>query len=734
MTFAFSDIIAETSADFDHAVAQIESGNLRQTEGIVLRAHASLWRRIMKNDLDVNELNRDLAAMLRRAPGLDVYLLPDAHSLAEHWTVESGVQPPIQLIQGVTGALLMSAVDVDCLDRIRIAELRGIFESFQGRCVICASENYHFALPSGAHATQFVRLGDAFATIQTVDRIAYWIAMEIQSRCAILQKSGHHTVFVDHPSMLILAARVQQLVDVPVEILAFPTYPSDVQARNASFDLLRKNAAGCASVFVVIGVASTGRLADFIERWGAAEYPEAVNVIVLYALQDIPGSSVLCQLRLDGYKHFSDQGGCELCAAHISAVQIHTSSYLIGLQPEEAVPLTRVHFNQQRDFLQRWGTVPGVLRVHYDDPNEATGRHHAFYIDVGTMLDAPGFQDEVQAVCMQFNPKPDVIVIADHPTARKLGEALRNFLALPLVVLDEKLIARGEGPVDENLHRSRCALIVDDVFITGSRLESMNRFLREQFAQRAPNLQTIHYWTVLATPSSPAAHQRVVTGMTANHAWSSNVTHMHAIPLPDWHDANHCPWCMETNVLSGLAQSVVEFDGQIADRLAWLSSTAQGVASEPFFAANSDTPIPLLGANAVALAEGSSAMQVLFAYASAFQQLRNAPKDALNADQFPIPRYIARRVFETNYTERLIWLAMLRSLKGNELEPALKAFLAAAALNLQHGQHGIVSGELGIAWLTGKLGAIPVSDVCRDFFSGVGVSWEALRAKALVDR
>ncbi|KVS67554.1 hypothetical protein WK41_21990 [Burkholderia cepacia] len=77
---------------------------------------------------------------------------------------------------------------------------------------------------------------------------------------------------------------------------------------------------------------------------------------------------------------------------------------------------------------------------------------------------------------------------------------------------------------------------------------------------------------------------------------------------------------------------------------------------------------------------------------------------------------------------------MLRSLKGKELEPALKTFLALSALNLQDGQHGIVSGELGVAWLTGKLGAIPVSDVSRDFFSGLGISWEALYAKALVDR
>jgi hypothetical protein len=178
----------------------------------------------------------------------------------------------------------------------------------------------------------------------------------------------------------------------------------------------------------------------------------------------------------------------------------------------------------------------------------------------------------------------------------------------------------------------------------------------------------------------------------------------------------------------------VEFDGQIADRLASLSFTAQGVVSDPFVTAVSGIAIPPLGANSVALAQGSSAMQVLFACASAAQQLRNASRDALNADQFPTPRYVARRVFETNYTERLIWLALLRSLKGKELEPTLKAFLATSALNTNDGQHGIVSAELAVAWLTGKLGSIPVSVPCREFFSGAGISWDALYTKAFVDR
>jgi hypothetical protein len=65
--------------------------------------------------------------------------------------------------------------------------------------------------------------------------------------------------------------------------------------------------------------------------------------------------------------------------------------------------------------------------------------------------------------------------------------------------------------------------------------------------------------------------------------------------------------------------------------------------------------------------------------------------------------FFAERVFSHNYTERLIWLGMLRSLKGKELEPKLRSYLSSVALNGNDGQHEIVSGELAIAWLAGKL-------------------------------
>jgi hypothetical protein len=733
MTLAFSDSIVETTADFEHSVAQISDSSIRDARGVVLRVHATLWRRIVQGNCDSGTLTEHLEAVARRAPGLDVYLLPDGHSLAEHWLANGSVQVPLQVFDGQTLSIVQRHVSGDVLDAIRETELTNTFANGRARSVICASANHHFALPSGAHATQFIRLGDSFADIETVDRVAYWTAIEIQSRSSVLGKSGTHVVIVDHPSMLILAARVQLIVGIAVEVMAFPTYPSDIQSRTASFELLRDAATRYASVFVVISVASTGRLASFIQQWAATEYPESVNVLVLYALYKIEGASILCRLSLNDYQHFANAAECTLCRTNSVAVQIHTSSYLVGYSPSEAVALPPKFFKLQKPFLAKWGSHAGVLRVHYDDPNEASARHHAFYIDVGTLLELAEFRDEVRSKSAQFEPAPDVIVVPDHRTARKIGALLSEMLGRPLVVLDAQLFARGQGPIDADLHAATCALVVDDLFITGSRLDSINRLFRERRSERVPNLKTIHFWTVLATPASQTEYSRVVAGITGNHTWKSTVTHLYDVPLPDWHDPRDCPWCMEQNVLSGLTQTLGLFDGPMVDRLSSLSASFAGVSADPFYVAQPGVQIPALGAESAVLHQDANAMQVLFACASAIQQLRVASDKSLNSEQFPAPAFFAERVFSTNYTERLIWLGMLRSLKGKELEPKLRSYLSTVALDLHDLQHELVSGEFAIAWLVGKLGAIPVSQVCKAFFASTGIPWEALYAQALVD-
>jgi hypothetical protein len=76
---------------------------------------------------------------------------------------------------------------------------------------------------------------------------------------------------------------------------------------------------------------------------------------------------------------------------------------------------------------------------------------------------------------------------------------------------------------------------------------------------------------------------------------------------------------------------------------------------------------------------------------------------------------------------------MLRSLKGSELEPALKQFLRQTALNEVDEQRNFVVAELALAWATGKLGPIEVSGASLRLFEQASIGWQSLFESGLVD-
>jgi hypothetical protein len=714
-------------------VAQIPDSALLGVSGIVLRVDAELWLALMLNNVSTSlALDIQAAAVALRAANIDVYALPDGNSSATIRPPSTASNGPHLLFSANGTGALFQPVGPDTVSAIRQQDLAQCIETTRARCVICAASNYHFSLPSGAHAAHFLRLAEAFVDLETVDRIAYWIALDIESRIPVLGGSEARALLVDHSSMLILAARVQLLVSTPLEIVTFPSYPSDTETRSATIELLERIGTRCPTVFVLIGVASTGRLARFVSGWALRASKVKILPSILYAVQDVADIQTFCRLSLPDYQHFSNAESCALCAAHSHVVAIQSTNYLVGYGPATSVALPPKFFEGQKPFLERWGKERGVLRVHYNDPNEATARHHAFYVDVGSLLNSPEFCAEAIAKVQALAPAPNVVAVPQHPTALRIGNLISNALNVPLIVLDSRTL-QGGIPAIKALQAAHCLLVLDDVLISGSRLDSINRFLRENKTQQAPALSTIHFFTLLATPASEKKYRERSIGLTGNHGWVATVSHLYKFVLPDWHSNKTCPWCREQSVLSRLAQSSDELDGPIADRLADLADPVAGVTDAAYFVAPIDTSLPLLGSESAVLYANATPMQVLFSCASALQQLRHADEKALNAEQFPAPAYVAERVFSNNYTERIIWLGMLRALKANELDANLKAHLRMVALNGTDGQRALVHAEFAVAWVSGKLDAIDVTDASRQMFEGVGISWQALFDTGLVD-
>lgn len=734
MTLAFGTEVVRKVADIEHVVAQIPDAALVGASGLVLRFDAELWLDLMTDVGRAVELLRQQAeAVARRAPHVDIYALPDGHSSASAIPPYVARHGPRLLLRGSDGEVAFNAeVEGALLKSVREQDLHEVVAGAQSRCVVCAASSYHFALPSGAHASQFIRLSEALVDMQTVDRIAYWLAHKIEAQLPELQGKSSLTLLVDHPSMLVLAARVRLLVSQPLSIATFPGYPSDVEARTSTFSFLSKIASAQTAVFFVVGVASTGRLASFVDTWATERPGLVIKSTTLYAVQDIHGTEPLCRLSLPNYQHFETEQGCGLCANHSEAIAIHSSNYMIGVAPPKEVALPPPFFEQQRDFLSKWGGHDGVLRVHYDDPNESTARHHAFYVDVGTLLTLEEFQQEILERVRSLDPHPDAVAVPEHPTAIRLANLIAERLGVPIITLTNDMLARRPGTQDQNLATAKSLLVADDVFISGTRLDIINRFLRETKNELAPALQNIHYFTPLATPSSQQKYSERAHGLTSKHGWVSQLSHLYKFCLPDWHDQKSCPWCREREVLGRLAQLSGALDGPLADRVTRLSNRTAGLTSHVFHLAPGVSQVPNLGAESAILSGGATALQVLFACASAVQQLRHRPADPLNPAQFPTPTGLAVRVLSTNYSERTVWLGILRSLRSTELHRDLVHFLRAAALDRADGQHSLVHAELAVAVLTGKLGSPDSSEAGRDLFETLGIPWQALFDAAYV--
>jgi hypothetical protein len=732
MKLAFSSAVVADVKDLEHAIAQIKDTELLDATGIVLRIHFQLWVRLMFGLAEMEkELKVQAAAAAKRAKGIDIFALPDGHSAAESRSSGTVCHEPRLLFGKSPAAPLFEGLCEDSVARVRQQDLHRVIDSARSRCVICATTGHHFELPSGAHASQFLRLAEAFLDMEAVDRIAYWIALDICRKQVLLQDDRPLALVVDHPSMLILGARIQLLVTRPVSVFCFPTYPSDMETRTEAFRLLDRVNASHLDVFVLIGVASTGRLAKTISGWAQEKNIAAVSTSVLYGLQTMEGQRVLCDLTLPGYVHQVSGEPCDLCVKGEVPISIQASNYMIGYGPSETLPLPPRFFESQKPFLQKWGGIAGVLRVHFDDPNEATGRHHAFYINVCGLLEQPQFVAEMLSHIEMVGEKFDVVVVPDHPTAIRIGEILRDALNIPIVVLDGNLL-NGEHQ-DKALHAAMSLLIVDDLFITGSRFDIINRFLREMGPRYAPAAAKVQFFTLLATPASEKDYEARIKGLTKNHGWDSKISHLYQFPLPPWHSSGDCPWCVEKKTLSLIAKTSGGLDDALSERLAALDSVSTVPTTEPYFLVNQEMQLPCLGAQSALMGEGVSQLQILFACASAFQQLRHCKTKPLNSGQFPTPTFVAKRVFSENYTERVIWLGLLRAMKSVELEQDLKKYLRAVALDKTDHQRAFIHAELAVAWLTGKLGSIDAREDIEDFFRAIDVPWGALLSNGYVD-
>ena len=696
-TFVRQEVLLDLS-DLGSALTRLDERSVQEADSILIYLNGRQWMEASAEGLPLDTAI-DVARLQakERLAGRALFFAPDPAWLCRRGdhALRAGSYKPLRFQYEVAEGAPFSALGEQDLQALVAQGMCTSIEDGLPRCIVHAPAGRHFELPSKAHASHFIRLSEAFDCVEAVQRTAYWVVVSLVAGLDRAEVLPERRFLVDHPSMLLLGTHVNQIYGGVHQVLCLKGYPNETTLRADASRILVKGP----PVTAVIGIASTGKLANVLKDLAAASQIE-LDICLAFAATDLPdGLTPLARLSVGGYFHSSDAASCEQCGqGKPPPIRVHGNSFLVGIAEIKEVKLQRGFFKEQRPFLDKYGAVPSALRVHFDDPNEVHPRHHAFGIDATVLLRTPDFHDEVLETLRSLDPQPDFVVIANHKASDLLKDTIGRWRDLPVVFLDQ---------IDglQNLPRNPSVLVFDDKIVSGDRMRNLNVGLRTPRPHLWDTFNHVHFFAPIVTTKSKKQLEEVRSGLTTNHDWPATLHHLYCVHLPDWHTSADCPWCHEKRWLERLASEGGKLDSFLINRLAQLSTGEPLDPMEHLAALPGGAAFPALGAGSVAGNAGSSQLQVLVATASAVQQLRTGDGTNLDPHSLTKPTRLACFVFRDAYTEKLIACSILRSLTSDEVSVEMGKYLV-KAIQTPHLFEGanLYQVELAMALIAGKMG------------------------------
>lgn len=598
--------------------------------------------------------------------------LPSAYQIANNSKTLNIINiSPLKLTANISGDAIWTALNIEELLELRQFDLNNIVELHKNRALLTIPSG-HFELPSGAHTSHFFRVAECLSDLNTIDRIIYWIARDLSIE---IDKDNLKSILLitDNPSTLILALRVAELFpNVAIQCEGLPEYPESQKAINELEEWLEDHLSEHSSMYCIISVTSTGALRNAISNAASKLEKNAAFAVVYSTNQHENNNSSYCNLVIDDYKHWSNKIECELCkdstAESNALFQIDRSRYFLYERKIKLLALPPRYFSLQKEFLEKYGHYQNVLKAHVDDPNDENPRHHAFYIDVLSLMEIPDFQNALIDKIQKLQSIPDLILIPPHPAGVKIGAYLKHKLNLPVIYHKDLRINKFKVEDMELAHEiSNCKslLIIDDLAFTGSRMQSFNNVIRES-SSIFKQPENIVFLPLVVLAEDNAVWEKTVRGLTLNHGLNHrSVEYLYKFPLPRWHK-EECPWCAEYSELGRL--SMFEQDDS-DDQGVRLSGSNMGLRANQWLNYKEGLNIPNFGDNSPVASVGTKSIQLLFACASAIQQLRTDSNigNQLNPNGYPFCRVLDGAVIKDFYTENLLIVSLLRSLTQYEL-------------------------------------------------------------------
>ena len=593
---------------------------------------------------------------------------------------------------------LVAVADGTGIRDIMQSDLHDIVISAAHECYLEASPTYHFVTPSNRHTSRFLRVGDAIRSMDILDRLAFWLLPVVAKADGIL---------VDHWSIApaVMSALLQLGLRLPFECLSEHPRVNRVVAVTALDKVLRASLG--ARIRCIVSVTASGSLSSLL-REVFAERGVGVDTDTVTSLYGFAGSGqeVMCELD-DKIENYGSEEECEFCNRGSTAVQVDPRVYYVRSFKETEVALKTDHLVIGSEFLESSPAAVKSLRIHRNDPND--GRHHAFDIDVATLLADEAFLRRFEQRLHEVG-RVEVVVTPNHHTGRQMaGIAAAVHGGIPVIVHND---LRFNSSLDAAqlalLKESKRVLFVDDVLNSGNRLNQFNIALREGFGQ----FESVMFLVGIARAESAEEYAENRIALTRNHPWKATLAYIDCIQLPRWNQ-RLCPWCQEYDFLTGISEKLAEPPIWLLDRIGSLSERERGMLEEPLLILPGVSHRNALGAGSPVGREGLSAMGAMFVLAAGMQALRNDEDRSKRLDvRFPDARVFAIRNLK-NFSEGLLRALLLRLVRRQEWGDAKKSQLrkklyeCAASPNQE-----VILGELMLA---SARGSIP--PIGRQFFA-----------------
>lgn len=495
------------------------------------------------------------------------------------------------------------------LAELREAELLGLLHA---RDAILADAGTHYAIASGYHQRQYVRLRDALQDTTDVTRLADWLMPWVTRTTALLG---------DRPSLLPLIQAValesMRRFGWEIKFATLESFPR--HTRSAAQSISDLVASGARSLLIVVGVDYEARHENELRVLA----PSGSTAVCLVDLTPEGRSSEIAAVHYPQPRLASVRGECEACPdLELYEVDVRTEERRLS---KRRLP-RKITYNLVKKQRSFWKAVheAEALRlhraVHYPDASEQQTRHRPVDFHTARLLQHEGFRDVCRKALLGGS-EPDVVLIPTHTGSSAVASLIAE--VYPQVEPTICMLDRGRlnDPALDAISKARQVMIADNEIITGKTVRRLLDAIKHRLGDRVWATKEFSVFAAVVSTTNAAALRAVRNRLHTDQPRADALLMGAEIPLPA-DDA--CPWCEEAHWLRTLETKLPQHARFIARRARALQEphvAANDLVVYPGIS-NDDRDVDRAVVNTSVLGERVSAGIVFGALASAVQTLR----------------------------------------------------------------------------------------------------------------